>query len=364
MLSPVPHGSSRALSILVVDDEPDMEAMVRQMFRSRVRRGEYLLSFAGDGVEALAHVDSGAVVDVVVTDINMPRMTGLEFLAALRGRDCQAKAIVVSAYGDIGNIRAAMNLGAFDFVTKPVDFADLEATVQRTQRYLTTSRAASTSLGVSLGARLARAVQEAIVPERVLWDGCHAVGGWFVAGTTFSGDFVDAVRLEDSRVALLAARPPGRGIACAVAMMTARSAFKGAAIGERASGAVLARVNEMLGAGACGGFGVEALYAVYDPHERVVECVRSGAVGVLAVSREGLPRILAVPDTASGSMSAASVHAIAPGEALVVCSRSIALPDAGFVALCAPSRVSASLFAEAFAPAGVDFACVTLGPPA
>ena len=368
MTSQCPETPSLPISILVVDDEPDMEAMVRQMFRSRVRRGQYLLSFAGDGVEALAHVDSGADVDVVVTDINMPRMTGLEFLAALRERQCDAKTIVVSAYGDIGNIRTAMNLGAFDFVTKPVDFDDLEATVERTQRYVTTCRHASHARKPVHEAKFARAVQEAIVPPPALWDRRFSADARFVPGTEFCGDFVDIVRLEDARVGLLAARPPGRGMVCAMAMMNARSVFKGAAIGERAAHAVLARANEMLGSDPAGGVEAEAVYAIYDPVERTVQCARAGRAAVFVSSSQGPFTLVETPEapavgTVPGVVYSPSVHPVGPGDVLLVCSRA---PEPS--ACIAAQRISLSsshcldALAHGFAPPGVDFACVVLAP--
>ena len=118
--------------ILLVDDEPDLEALVVQSFRSRIRDGAISFLFARDGVEALDVLTANGAVDLVVSDINMPRMDGLSLLEKLRERDDGLATIIVSAYGDMANIRTAMNRGAFDFLTKPIDLADLEATIGRT----------------------------------------------------------------------------------------------------------------------------------------------------------------------------------------------------------------------------------------
>src|SRR5579884_1172831 len=122
--------------ILVVDDEPDLEALVLQKFRRQIREGAVTFLFARDGVEALDALKTNTDVDLVVTDINMPRMDGLSLLAKLQENEEKISAIIVSAYGDMANIRTAMNRGAFDFVTKPIDFADLEATITKTLRYV------------------------------------------------------------------------------------------------------------------------------------------------------------------------------------------------------------------------------------
>lgn len=126
--------------ILIVDDEPDMEALVTQIFRRQLRDGTVSLVFARDGVEALAAVAADGDIDMVVSDINMPRMDGLTLLEKLQDGAGQLSTIVVSAYGDMTNIRTAMNRGAFDFLTKPIDRADLEATIARTLRHLETLR--------------------------------------------------------------------------------------------------------------------------------------------------------------------------------------------------------------------------------
>jgi adenylate cyclase len=122
--------------LLIVDDEPDMEALVTQIFRRQLRDGTVSLIFARDGVEALAAVAADSGIDMVVSDINMPRMDGLTLLEKLQDAGDQLSTIVVSAYGDMTNIRIAMNRGAFDFLTKPIDRADLEATIARTLRHL------------------------------------------------------------------------------------------------------------------------------------------------------------------------------------------------------------------------------------
>jgi adenylate cyclase len=122
--------------ILVVDDEPDLELLIQQKFRHQIREGVITFLFARDGVEALAQLQSNDAIDMVVTDINMPRMDGLSLLQKLQEAEEKISTIIVSAYGDMANIRTAMNRGAFDFLTKPIDFPDLEATIAKTIRHV------------------------------------------------------------------------------------------------------------------------------------------------------------------------------------------------------------------------------------
>jgi adenylate cyclase len=128
--------------ILVVDDEPDLEMLIRQKFRHQIRDGAVSFLFARDGVDALTVLEANQNVDLVVTDINMPRMDGLSLLQKLQESDEKLSTIIVSAYGDMSNIRTAMNRGAFDFLTKPIDFLDLETTIAKTIRHVEVLREA------------------------------------------------------------------------------------------------------------------------------------------------------------------------------------------------------------------------------
>ena len=128
--------------ILVVDDEPDLEALIQQKFRHQIRDGAVAFQFARDGIEALAALKSNGAVDMVVTDINMPRMDGLTLLQRLQESEEKISTVIVSAYGDMANIRSAMNRGAFDFLIKPIDFPDLEATIAKTIRHIQVLREA------------------------------------------------------------------------------------------------------------------------------------------------------------------------------------------------------------------------------
>jgi adenylate cyclase len=123
-------------TILVVDDEPDLEMLVQQRFRRQIRGGEFGFRFAHDGVEALAVIADSNDVDMVVSDINMPRMDGLTLLQRIQETADPLSTVIVSAYGDMANIRTAMNRGAFDFLTKPIDFADLETTIRKTLAHI------------------------------------------------------------------------------------------------------------------------------------------------------------------------------------------------------------------------------------
>ncbi|MFD1468835.1 adenylate/guanylate cyclase domain-containing protein [Hymenobacter caeli] len=118
--------------ILVVDDEADLELLIKQKFRRKIREGAYEFLFAGNGEEALACVAAHPDTDIILSDINMPVMDGLTLLSRLHDLNSVIKTVIVSAYGDMGNIRTAMNRGAFDFVCKPVDFGDLELTIEKT----------------------------------------------------------------------------------------------------------------------------------------------------------------------------------------------------------------------------------------
>ena len=122
--------------ILVVDDEPDLEVLVKQKFRKKIREQEYLFLFASNGVQALEQIKLNPGVDIVLSDINMPEMDGLTLLAKLGEQNSMLKTVIISAYGDMQNIRNAMNLGAFDFITKPVDFNDLELTMEKTIKHV------------------------------------------------------------------------------------------------------------------------------------------------------------------------------------------------------------------------------------
>lgn len=118
--------------ILVVDDEADLELLVKQKFRQKIRDNTYEFVFAQNGEEALQKVLEHPDLDIILSDINMPVMDGLTLLSRLPEANPMLKAVVVSAYGDMQNIRTAMNRGAFDFICKPVDFADLDLTMEKT----------------------------------------------------------------------------------------------------------------------------------------------------------------------------------------------------------------------------------------
>jgi class 3 adenylate cyclase len=122
--------------ILVVDDEEDLEMLFRQKYRQKIRSGEYEMLFALNGQLALDTLKDNPDVDIILSDINMPVMDGLTLLANTKEKNPLTKTIIISAYGDMENIRKAMNLGAFDFVTKPVDFQDLEITMEKTLGYI------------------------------------------------------------------------------------------------------------------------------------------------------------------------------------------------------------------------------------
>lgn len=117
--------------ILVIDDEPLLEYVILQLFRHQISTKELEFEFSINGLQALEKLQIDGSFDLVLTDINMPEMDGLTLLENLPTIDPTLKAVVISAYGDMPNIRTAMNRGAFDFLTKPIDFDDLKITINK-----------------------------------------------------------------------------------------------------------------------------------------------------------------------------------------------------------------------------------------
>ncbi len=128
------------IKILIVDDETDLEILIRQKFRKKIREQHYEFVFAVNGNDALRKMQEYPDVEIVLSDINMPEMDGLTLLTKLNETNPLVKTVMVSAYGDMENIRKAMNRGAFDFVTKPVDFEDLECTMEKTIQHVSLIR--------------------------------------------------------------------------------------------------------------------------------------------------------------------------------------------------------------------------------
>ena len=255
--------------ILVVDDEVDLEPLMLQRMRRDIRSGRYNFVFAHNGVEALDRLNEDDSIDMVLSDINMPQMDGLTLLEQIPKVDPNIKSVIVSAYGDMKNIRTAMNRGAFDFVTKPLDFSDLRITIERTLAHLTEWRAALASRDqlVSLQRELdvASKMQKSILPTRFPERPGYEVFAHMEPARNVGGDFYDVIQLENDRVGLCIADVSDKGVPAALFMMSSRTLLKGASIGCENPGDVLREVNELLRETNESEMFVTLLYGIYDP---------------------------------------------------------------------------------------------------
>ena len=277
--------------ILVVDDEPDLERLVRQRMRRHIRSGRYGFEFAGNGIEALEKLTEIRDIDIVLSDINMPKMDGLTLLQQIPEVNADIRSVIVSAYGDMENIRTAMNRGAFDFVTKPIDFADLQVTIDRTLRHLDEWRAALASRDklVALQNELdvANKIQQSILPDQFPHvDGCE-VFGCMEAARNVGGDFFDVIKLDRGCLGLAVADVSDKGVPAALFMMSSRTLLKGAAVGIGHPGAVLSEVNDLLNETNDAAMFVTVFYGVYDPASKVLTFSNGGHNPPLVVHADG-----------------------------------------------------------------------------
>jgi len=221
---------TKVVKVLVVDDEEDLELLIRQKFRRRIRSGELEFMFAHNGKEGLLRLAQNRDIHLVFSDINMPVMDGLTMLHQLAEADLDVQAVIVSAYGDMGNIRTAMNRGAFDFLTKPFDFKDLEATLEKGIAHVRSLQASLETrdklISIKRELEVASQVQMSSLPEPLPENPHYQLKALIYPAKEVGGDFYDYIQLDKHRLALVIADVAGKGIPAALFAMVTRALLK------------------------------------------------------------------------------------------------------------------------------------------
>lgn len=314
------------VNILVVDDEVDVEPMVRQRYRREIRAGRITLFFAHDGLHALEMMDRTPDIALIITDIKMPRMDGLTLLERLADRaDIMAKTIIVSAYGDIANIRAGMNRGAFDFVTKPISFEDLDLTIKRALDKGRMERLARDAqirvLEVQKEFEWARRVQRGILPRAWPKNGPEDLVGFMRSAQEVAGDSYDFIPIDDDHVGFAIADVAGKGIAAAMMASITHALLRALASDFLDPAECIGRLNKLLTAHNPEMLFVTLLFGVLNRRTGVVSFANAGhpwplkldaAGGVTTLTgRTGIP--VGIKETTTWSCSTVTLQ---PGERL------------------------------------------------
>lgn len=241
------------VKILVVDDEPDLETLIRQRFRRQIRDSRYEFLFARDGEDALRTLEIEPGISVVLTDINMPRMDGLTLLGHIGGLNRLLRSVVISAYGDLDNIRVAMNRGAFDFLTKPIDFTDLEVTLEKTVLEVDAMRRGQDArlqlAHVEQELEVASRIQQAILPQTFCEFDARTDVRLYAAmqpARQVGGDFYDYFWVDEEHLAFAVADVSGKGVPAALYMAISRTVLRAIGLQGLEPGACMRRMNYIL----------------------------------------------------------------------------------------------------------------------
>ncbi len=222
------------MKILNVDDEFDMEMLITQRFRKQIREKKFEFIFAHNGLEALEKLDENDDIVLILSDINMPEMDGLTFLSQLNERNNPLmKAVMVSAYGDMENIRTAMNRGAFDFITKPINFEDLEITINKTIEHISMlvlyQKERDQLLAINNDLNIAKEIQQSMLPkesppfpDRNDLD-LHA---FLEPAKVVGGDLFDYFLMDNNRLFFIIGDVSDKGIPAALFMAITKAIFK------------------------------------------------------------------------------------------------------------------------------------------
>lgn len=271
--------------ILSVDDEEEIEFLMKQYFRRKIRSGEYEFFFANTGVEGLAVLNEHPDIDIILCDINMPEMDGLTMLAKVNEMQNPAqRVIMVSAYGDMENIRLAMNDGAFDFATKPIDMDDLARTIEKAIRqidFVHESQKEHKKLeGLEKDLAAANQIQQFILPREFppFPEDCDKFDIWasMEAAKDIGGDFYDFFRIDDDRIALVIADVCGKGIPAALFMAVSRTVIRSNGMQCDSAWECIEKSNRLLVSASVNYMFVTVFYAIYNTKTGLVTYCNAG----------------------------------------------------------------------------------------
>lgn len=239
---------------MVVDDEPDMESLIRQRFRREIKENLYEFTFAQNGVEALKQMEENQLIECILTDINMPMMDGLTLLSRVGELSRETlRSVVISAYGDIENIRTAMNRGAYDFLTKPIDASDLVITITKTIKDIEARKEAIVVRDEMMKQKSALASAQRILEacQRDLKKTFPMKRNFEIAvkmrsAENVGGDFYDAFPIDETCIGIVIGDVTGKGLPAALSMVTALTTVRAFASSILHPGECLQKVNDIL----------------------------------------------------------------------------------------------------------------------
>jgi sigma-B regulation protein RsbU (phosphoserine phosphatase) len=261
-----------------------MEILLTQYFRRKIKKGEYEFTFASNGVEALQLLLSQPDFDIILSDINMPEMDGLTLLTKINEmRNPALKCIVVSAYGDMENIRTAMNRGAFDFTTKPINLEDMELTIEKAVEQINFIKKAqnehSQLTSIQSDLKVANEIQQTILPKKFppyphlqSFD----VYASMRAAAYIGGDFYDFFLIDNDRLGFVIADVSGKGIPAAIFMAISRTVIRAIALTENSASACMKRSNQILCQESVNDMFVTAFYGILHIHSGAVTYCNAG----------------------------------------------------------------------------------------
>ena len=320
------------VKILSVDDENDLELLLTQYFRRKIRKGEYEFSFAHNGLEALTMLLKHKDFDIILSDINMPEMDGLTLLAKVNEmRNPALKCIMVSAYGDMGNIRQAMNNGAFDFATKPIDLDDLSMTIEKaiTQiKYIKEMQKNSAQLESLKGdLAIASEIQQAILPRIFPPFPENAdmldIAASMHAAKDIGGDFYDFFRIDSDKIGFVIADVSGKGIPAAIFMAVSRTLIRATGIRGGSPADCMTYVNKLLADESVDCMFVTVFYGIYNLKTGEIVYCNAGHNPPYVLKQDGQTTALPVSkDPMVGAIGDLTFHeeriTLANGESLVL----------------------------------------------
>jgi sigma-B regulation protein RsbU (phosphoserine phosphatase) len=288
--------------VLVVDDEPDLELLIKQRFRKRIRDGEFEFVFAQNGEEALEKLKDDPGLDIVMSDINMPVMDGLTLLSRLSDVNRILKAVIVSAYGDMQNIRTAMNRGAYDFLVKPIDFQDFEVTLNKTIQELegikAGLRAREELTAIQHELSVAARIQQSILPREFPAFPSRtdfSIHAHMTPAREVGGDFYDFFLIDKDRLGFVIGDVSGKGVPAAILMAVCRTLLKATALQNISPGECMKYVNDVLVRQSDSAMFVTVFYGILHTNAGEVEYCIGGHNPAYLLSQSGELNVIKEP---------------------------------------------------------------------